>query len=41
MFKGFPYALSWIWIILGIIFYTVVGAVLGAMYRKSESTSAT
>ena len=40
MFKGFPYSLSWVWIILGIIFYVIVGAVLGAMYKKGEPAPA-
>ena len=33
-FAGFPYALSWIWTIYGIVWYVVVGAVVGALYRK-------
>jgi len=40
MFKGFPYALSWIWIVLGIICYTILGTVLGAMYKKGEAAPA-
>jgi hypothetical protein len=33
-FAGFPYALSWIWTIYTIVWYVVVGAVVGALYRK-------
>lgn len=33
-FVGFPYALSWIWMIYGILWYVVVGAVIGALYKK-------
>lgn len=40
MFKGFPYGLSWIWIVTGILWYLVVGAVLGGMYKKSEPAPA-
>ena len=39
MFKGFSYALSWIWMIVGIIWYVVAGAILGVLYKK-EATSA-
>jgi len=34
MFQNFPYALSWIWIIAGIVFYVIAGAIAGAMNRK-------
>lgn len=40
MFKGFPYALSWIWMVLGVIFYVMAGAILGAMYKKGELAQA-
>lgn len=34
MFVGFPYALSWIWTIYGILWTVVVGAVIGALYKE-------
>lgn len=34
MFKGFPYGLSWILTVYGIIWGVIVGATLGAMYKK-------
>jgi len=40
MFKGFPYSLSWLWMVLGIIWYVIVGAILGALYKKGEPASA-
>ena len=39
MFKGFPYALSWIWIVTGVIAYAINGAVLAAVYKKGEGTA--
>ncbi|MBF8247871.1 MAG: hypothetical protein HW374_671 [Bacteroidetes bacterium] len=38
MFKGFPYSLSWIWIVTGVIAYAINGAVLAAVYKKGEGT---
>lgn len=35
MFKGFPYGLSWIWMIYGIILYTILGSVIGGLYKKT------
>ncbi len=34
MFQGFPYRLSWIWIVLGIAWYVISGAIAGALNRK-------
>ena len=34
LIQGFPYALSWIWTIYGIVWYVVLGAIAGAMNRK-------
>ncbi len=39
MFKGFPYDLSWIWIVTGVIAYAINGAVFAAVYRKGEGTT--
>ena len=39
MFKGFPYALSWIWIVTGVIAYAINGAVLAAVYKKGETSA--
>jgi len=33
MFKGFPYPLSWIWMITGIIISVIVGSVAGLLYK--------
>lgn len=35
IYVGFPYSLSWVWTIIGILYGVVVGAVAGAMYKKS------
>lgn len=40
IYVGFPYALAWIWVITGIIFCVIAGAVAGALYKK-ETASAT
>jgi hypothetical protein len=34
LFVGFPYSLSWIWTIYGVVAGVIVGAVAGALYRK-------
>jgi hypothetical protein len=34
MLNGFPYALSWIWMISGIITLIIAGAVAGMLYTK-------
>ncbi|MBE3134099.1 MAG: hypothetical protein IMZ55_11535 [Acidobacteria bacterium] len=34
MIANFPYGLSWIWTIYGIIWYVVLGAIAGAMNKK-------
>lgn len=39
--KGYPYALSWINTGYGIVWYMVVGAIIGAMMKKSAPTSLT
>jgi hypothetical protein len=31
---GWPYSLSWIWTIYGIIWCVIIGAVAGALYKK-------
>lgn len=31
---GFPYSMSWIWTICGIVWSVLVGAVIGALYKK-------
>lgn len=33
MFQGFPYVLSWIWILYGVLWYVCAGAIAGAMNR--------
>lgn len=38
--KGFPYVLAWIWILSGIGWGVVLGAVVGAMYKKGEAAPA-
>ena len=40
MLKNFPYSLSWISTIYGIIWYVVIGAVLAAMMKKSAAVAA-
>ena len=34
LFVGFPYSLSWIWTVAGILFGVIGGAVAGALYKK-------
>jgi hypothetical protein len=34
LIAGFPYALSWIWTIYGVIYFVVLGAVAGTMNRR-------
>jgi hypothetical protein len=34
MFKGFPYGLSWLLVIYGILWGVIVGSVLGSVYKK-------
>jgi len=34
LFVGFPYSLSWMWTIYGIVWTVIAGAVAGAMYKK-------
>lgn len=33
MFQGFPYVLSWIWILYGVLWYVCAGAIAGAMNK--------
>ncbi len=40
MFNGYPYALSWISTIYGIIWYVIVGAVVAAMMKKGSVAAA-
>ncbi len=34
MFQGFPYALSWIWIIYSTVWYIIAGAIAGALNKR-------
>ncbi|MBI3940728.1 MAG: hypothetical protein HY315_07825 [Acidobacteria bacterium] len=34
LFVGFPYALGWIWVVYGIIWAVITGAIAGALYKK-------
>ena len=34
MLVGFPYWLSWVWLISGIVWYVALGAVVGGIYQK-------
>ena len=34
LFVGFPYGLSWVWTIYGIVASAILGAVAGATYKK-------
>ena len=34
LFVGFPYSLSWIWTVYGIVLAVIAGAVAGAVYKK-------
>lgn len=36
-FKGFPYSVSWIFTIYGIVWYIIAGTIVGAMYKKGEA----
>jgi hypothetical protein len=40
MFNGYPYSLSWISTIYGIIWYVILGAVVAAMMKKGGSATA-
>jgi hypothetical protein len=34
MFQGFPYFLSWIWIVYGVFWYVCAGAIAGAINKR-------
>ena len=34
LFVGFPYSLAWIWVIYGVVWAVILGAVAGALYKK-------
>lgn len=34
LFVGFPYELAWLWIMTGIIWAVLIGAIVGALYKK-------
>jgi len=34
MFQGFPSWLAWVWVLAGIMWYVLMGAVVGAIYQK-------
>lgn len=38
MIAGFPYYLSWVWILNTIVVYAIAGAVVGQLYQKPEAT---
>jgi len=40
MFNGYPYALSWISTIYGVVWYTVMGVILAAMMKKGGTAAA-
>jgi len=40
MYVGFPYGLGWIWVIWGIIYMVILGAVAGVMYKKEAAPAA-
>jgi hypothetical protein len=40
MFKGYPYSLTWINTIYGIIWYVIVGAILAAVMKKAPAAGA-
>jgi hypothetical protein len=39
IFVSFPYSLSWIWTIYGIVAYAILGIVVGVLYRKQEAAA--
>ncbi len=40
LMKGWPMSLSWIWTINGIVWSIIIGAVIGALYKKGQMASA-
>jgi len=40
VFDGFTYGMAWTWIIAGIIWGGIAGAILGALYKKGEAKAA-
>jgi hypothetical protein len=32
--QNFPYALSWLWVVSGVVFYVIAGAIAGALNKK-------
>lgn len=32
--QDFPYGLSWLWVVSGIVFYVIAGAIAGALTKK-------
>ncbi len=39
LFNGFPYGLSWVLTIYGVIWGMVVGSIIGMMYKKETATN--
>lgn len=39
MFKGYPYALTWISTISGILWYVIAGAILAAVMKKAPAAA--
>lgn len=39
MYNGFPYWLSWVWVIGGIIHYTIYGLILGMIVKPKKATA--
>jgi uncharacterized membrane protein YeaQ/YmgE (transglycosylase-associated protein family) len=36
MINGIPYGLAWLWTIMGIVWYTIAGVVIGLIYKPKS-----
>jgi hypothetical protein len=39
MFKGYPYSLTWVSTIYGILWYVIVGAILAAVMKRTPAAA--
>lgn len=37
MITDFPYYLSWVWVISGVVCYTIAGLIIGAIYKEKAA----
>jgi hypothetical protein len=37
--KGFSYGVAWIWILYGVVWTVIAGAIIGALYKKGSASA--